>query len=221
MAHQIWGAVFDWDGVVIDSSAYHRESWERFSAESGLPLNDTFFHRGFGMKNEVIIPNLLGWTHDPREIRRIADRKEEWYRLILREKGAQPIPGVVPWLEQLKAAGIPCVIASSTVLPNIDCAVDVLGVRAYFQAIVSAEDVAHGKPDPDVFLKAAAKIGQPPARCMVFEDAHVGIEAAHAAKMKVIAVTTTHPADSLQDADRVVARLDELTVADVAAMLAG
>ena len=219
MSKTNWGAIFDWDGVIIDSADYHRESWERYCAESGRKLNDTFFKKGFGMKNEVIIPELLNWTHDPKEIRQIADRKEEHYREILREKGAEPIPGVLPWLTILRDAKIPCVIASSTVLENITCALDVLGVREFFTDIVSSRDVSRGKPDPEVFLKAAAKTGHPPSRCIVFEDAHVGIEAARAAKIKVIAVTTTHAAPTLADADLVVARLDELTLDAVAKLL--
>ena len=219
IANPPFGAIFDWDGVVIDSADYHRESWERYCAESGRKLNDTFFKRGFGMKNEVIIPELLNWSHDPAEIRKIADRKEEHYRDILREKGAAPIPGVLPWLEKLRHAKIPCVIASSTVLENITVALDVLGVGKYFSAIISSRDVSRGKPDPEVFLKAAAKTGMSPSRCIVFEDAHVGIEAARAAKIKVIAVTTTHPAHTLADADRVVSRLDELEISAVEELL--
>lgn len=219
MKTKTWGAIFDWDGVIIDSADYHRQSWERYCAESGRKLNDTFFKKGFGMKNEVIIPELLNWTHDPKEIRAIADRKEEHYRDILREQGATPLPGVLTWLTALRDAKIPCVIASSTVLENITVALDVLGVREFFGHIVSSRDVSRGKPDPEVFLKAAGKLGLPPAQCMVFEDAHVGIDAARAANIKVIAVTTTHPAHTLSDADLVIARLDELTVSRVAAML--
>lgn len=219
MATFEWGAIFDWDGVIIDSADYHRLSWERYCAESGRKLNDTFFLKGFGMKNEVIIPELLNWTHDPKEIRQIADRKEEHYRDILREKGCVPLPGVLTWLERLQSAGIPRVIASSTVLENITCAIDVLGVGAYFDRIVSSRDVSRGKPDPEVFLKAAGKLGKDPSACVVFEDAHVGIEAAHAAGIKVIAVTTTHPAHTLADADLVIGRLDELTVEAVARLV--
>lgn len=219
MSNKVWGAIFDWDGVIIDSAEYHRQSWERYCAESGRKLNDTFFLKGFGMKNEVIIPELLNWTHDPKEIRVIADRKEEHYRDILREQGCAPLPGVVTWLERLAAAGIPRVIASSTVLENITCAIDVLGVGRFFDLIVSSRDVSRGKPDPEVFLKAAGKLGLAPADCVVFEDAHVGIEAARAAGIKVIAVTTTHSAASLAKADRVIDRLDQLQVQEVANLL--
>jgi beta-phosphoglucomutase family hydrolase len=208
----IWGAVFDWDGVIIDSSRQHEKSWEMLAAEEKRPLPANHFKQSFGMKNEKIIPELLQWATDPIEIKRLSLRKEELYREIVRAGGIGPLPGVIQWLDSLWAGSIPCVIASSTHRENISCTLGVLGLEKYFKAIVSAEDVTHGKPDPEVFLLAARKIGVPPEHCVVFEDAHVGIEAARAARMRVVGVATTHPAESLQDADRVVKRLDELTV---------
>jgi beta-phosphoglucomutase-like phosphatase (HAD superfamily) len=92
----------------------------------------------------------------------------------------------------------------------------VLHLRPFFREIVSAEDVSHGKPDPEVFLKAAEKLGFPPDRSVVFEDAHVGIEAAHRAGMRVIAVATTNRIADLGKADRAVHRLDELEPGELA-----
>ena len=211
------GALFDWDGVVIDSSKQHEESWELLAAEIGKPLPDDHFLRGFGMKNQVIIPRILGWSEDPDEIHRYSLRKEELYREIVRERGIEPLPGVVALLQILQEHGVPCAVASSTHRENIETIFDAIGVREYFAAVVTAEDVAHGKPDPEVFLKSAEKIGRNPRHCVVFEDAHVGIEAARAGGMKVVGVATTHPAETLQDADRVVKRLDELTVNELSA----
>ena len=216
-----WGAIFDWDGVVIDSADRHRESWDVLAAELGRTLTEAFFLKGFGRKNEAIIPELLGWTHEPAEIDRIARRKEVIYRELLREKGAREIPGTRVWLHRLRDAGIPRCIASSTCYENLTCAIELLKLDGLFDGIVSAGDVTRGKPDPEVFLLAGGKLGYPPARCIVFEDAHVGIEAARAARMKVIAVSTTHPADSLSDADLVVPSLDELTPARCEAILSG
>jgi HAD superfamily hydrolase (TIGR01509 family) len=210
---QRWAALFDWDGVIIDSSRHHEESWERLATEERRSLPAGHFQRGFGMKNERIIPELIRWTTDPTEIRRLSLRKEELYRQIIRERGITALPGVQPWLAALHLAGIPSVIGSSTHRENITTTLGVLGFGHYFRAIVSAEDVHHGKPDPEVFLLAAGKAGSPPARCVVFEDAHVGIEAGHRAGMKVVGVATTHPASALTGADRIVHRLDELTVA--------
>lgn len=210
-----WGAIFDWDGVIIDSSRQHEESWDRLALEIKKPLPEGHFKAGFGRKNEFIIPNILHWTDDPAEIRRLSLRKEELYREIVIEKGLEPLPGVRTWLDRLAAAGIPCAIGSSTHRKNIEVSLDVLGFRSFFKDIVSAEDVSHGKPDPEVFLKAAEKLLIEPSRCVVFEDAHVGIEAAHRARMRVIAVATTNPLSELGKADLAVTRLDEIPIGKI------
>jgi len=204
------GALFDWDGVVIDSSAQHEESWEMLAAEIGKPLPADHFVRGFGMKNQVIIPTILRWTEDPDEIHRYSLRKEQLYREIIRERGIQPLPGVTALLELLADHNVPCAVASSTHRENIEVIFDAIGVRRYFQAVVTAEDVSHGKPDPEVFLKSAAHIGRSPGNCVVFEDALVGIEAGRAAGAKVIAVATTNALTALEDADVAVESLERI-----------
>ncbi len=216
---QPWAAIFDWDGVIVDSSRAHNESWERLAKQENRALPPGHFKRSFGMKNERIIPELLRWTTDPAEIKRIAVQKEVLYREIVRESGIEALPGVRTFLERLRDAGIPRIVGSSTPRENIDFVIHLIGLHEFFPEIVAAADVSHGKPDPEVFLKCAQRLGFPPSRSVVFEDAHVGIEAARAAKMKVIGVATTHPAESIRDADRVVHQLDELTVSDVAALL--
>jgi beta-phosphoglucomutase-like phosphatase (HAD superfamily) len=211
-----WGAIFDWDGVIIDSSAHHEESWQRLAAETGYHLPPGHFKRGFGMKNEKIIPDLLQWSSDPAEVRALSLRKEELYREIVREWGITPLAGVVVWLDRLGERDIPCAIGSSTHRLNIETGLTILGFNDRFAAIVTAEDVHAGKPDPEVFLTAATRLCIPPERCVVFEDALVGIEAAHRGKMQVVAVATTNPIDSLKAADIAVHRLDELTVDQLA-----
>ncbi len=210
-----WGAIFDWDGVIIDSSRQHEESWELLAREEDHPLPPDHFKRSFGMKNEQIIPELLGWTREPTEIRRLSLRKEELYRQIVRERGLTPLLGVVEFLGRLRKAGVPAAVGSSTHRLNITTTLIMLGLDEMFQAIVTAEDVTHGKLDPEVFLLAAQRIEVPPGRCVVFEDTQVGIQAARDGGMKVIGVATTHPAAALRDAHRVVSRLDELTMAEL------
>ncbi|MGC3989099.1 MAG: HAD family phosphatase [Chthoniobacteraceae bacterium] len=212
-----WGAIFDWDGVVIDSSKQHEESWERLAAEERLSLPVNHFKRGFGRKNEFIIPEILGWTSEGAEIKRLSLRKEALYRDIVREGGLEPLPGVREWLARLQEAGVPCAVGSSSHRENIDLSLEILGLHDFFTGIVTSEDVNHGKPAPDVFLKAGEKIGRSPQKCVVFEDAFVGIEAARNAGMRVVAVATTNPIESLHMADRAVHRLDELSIADLAA----
>ncbi len=207
-----WAGLFDWDGVIIDSSRQHEKSWHALAAEEKRPLPPGFFLRSFGMKNEKIIPELFHWTHEPAEIRRLSLRKEELYREIILRDHIAPLPGVRELLEQLSVKSVPCVIASSTPRANIDVVIESFGLSRYFKDIVAGEDVTHGKPDPEVFLKAAGKAGFAPSRCVVFEDAHVGIEAGKAAGMKVVGVATTHPAETLDGADLIVNRLTDLTL---------
>ena len=131
------------------------------------------------------------------------------------EKGLVALPGVAEFLQRLKAAGIPSCVGSSTHRANIDTIMGVLGFEGLFRGNVTAEDVSQGKPDPEVFLKAATKTGCSPQHCIVFEDAMAGIEAARAGGMKVVGVSTTHPANELTMTDRVVHRLDELEIDDL------
>jgi beta-phosphoglucomutase family hydrolase len=209
------GAIFDWDGVIINSAAQHETSWERLAKECGKTLPENHFKRGFGMKNEVIIPELLRWTTVPTEIRLLSLRKEAIYREVVREGGITALEGVESWLCVLRDEEIPCVIASSTHRENITTTLDVLGLEPFFSVIVTAEDVKRGKPDPEVFLTAAQRIGVEPRDAVVFEDALVGITAAQAAGMRVVGVTTTETKEKLAHADWVVDRLDELSVAQL------
>ena len=213
------GAIFDWDGVIIDSSSHHEESWERLAKETGFALPEGHFKKGFGMKNEFIIQNLLNWSERPEETLKLSLRKEELYREILFDWGIDPLPGVTEWLAKLKRRGIRCAIGSSTHRLNIETSLEVLGFEDCFSAIVTAEDVTHGKPDPEVFLIAAQRIDHHPSDCVVFEDALVGIEAGHRGGMKVVAVATTNRIEALGAADLAVLSLDQLSVDQVAALV--
>jgi HAD superfamily hydrolase (TIGR01509 family) len=215
------GVIFDWDGVIIDSSAQHKEGWERLAAEENRPLPADHFERSFGMKNERVIPDLFGWTQDPAEIRKLSLRKEALYREIVKERGLSALPGVAPFLRRLQTAQVPFAVGSSTHRLNIDAVLETLGFVGVFTAVVTSEDVSHGKPHPEVFLRGAERIRREPRACVVFEDAFVGIEAARAGGMKVVGVATTHLAKSLQSkVDRVVHRLDELEVDDLLQIIA-
>jgi beta-phosphoglucomutase family hydrolase len=202
--------IFDWDGVVVDSSRHHERSWEIIAGRHGLPLPPDHFKRGFGKKNNIIIPDL-GWANEPGAVNALAREKEEIYRSLVREHGIEPLPGIRDLLANLNAEGIPCAIGSSTERANLDALLDLMDVRRFYSAIVSGEEVEHGKPDPSIFLLAAERLGVAPSDCVVIEDAHVGIEAAHRAGMRVAAVATTHPVGELGRADRVFASTADLT----------
>jgi HAD superfamily hydrolase (TIGR01509 family) len=208
-------AIFDWDGVIIDSSRQHEQSWEVLAREEGRSLPRDHFVQGFGRKNEWIIPNLLHWASDPAQVRRLSLRKEALYRELLVRGGLIVLPGAVAFLDTLAAAAVPCAIGSSTHRENIETCLRLTDLHRYFQAIITSEDVTEGKPHPQVFLLAAGRLGAEPGRCVVFEDAPAGIDAAHRGGMKAVGLTTTHPREHLAQADLVVDRLDTVTLGDL------
>lgn len=207
-----WAVIFDWDGVVIDSSAAHEVSWEQLASEEGRSLPHDHFERGFGLRGDSIIREILGWPADDATLRRLIGRKEELYRAEIRRTGLTLLPGIAAFLEALDDGRIPYGVGSSTPRGNIDCAMEMLGLEGRFRAVVAAGDVTRGKPEPDVFLEAARRLGLPAHRCVVVEDAPAGIEAAHRGGMLAVGLSTTHPAHRLSAADWVVQRLDEIGI---------
>lgn len=219
-----FGVLFDLDGVIIDSHDQHERSWFRLADELGKALTKEQFKESFGMRNESCIPDVFGWAEkgDHEKIQELGDRKEEIYRELLREDPLDPLPGVVALLGSLQDAGIPFCLGSSTSRKNIEVCFSTTGLEKYFgDRYVGAEDVSNGKPAPDVFLEGAEKIGVAPEDCVVIEDAHVGVEAARAGAMKAIAVTTTHPRESLEGigASRIVDSLEELDADAIRAII--
>lgn len=218
------GVVFDLDGVLIDSHDQHERSWFQLAEEVGKPLTKAQFKESFGMRNVMCIPHVFHWTapEDHAAIHALGERKEELYRELLAADGIEPLPGVVALLESLESAGVPVSLGSSTSRKNIEVCFVATGLARFFGPnYTGAEDVSRGKPHPDVFLEAARKIDREPARCLVVEDAHVGIEAALAGGMRALAVTTTHPRESFEKsgACRIVDLLAEIDAAAVRKLL--
>lgn len=216
--NQPWGVLFDWDGVVIDSSSQHERSWELLAAERDLVLPEGHFKAGFGKKNEIIIPSL-GWGDNPVLVRELADRKEELYRELVAAEGVTVLPGARELLQALKSKEIPRAVGSSTPRENLDALFASTGLDLLFDAVVCGSDVTQGKPDPEVFLSGARKLGLPPGRCIVIEDAFAGIEAARRAGMRVVGVATTNPIELLHPCDLAVVSLEEVTPESLAKLL--
>ena len=218
------GLVFDLDGVLIDSHDQHERSWFQLAAEIGKPLTKEQFKESFGMRNVMCIPHVFHWTDpdDHEAIHALGERKEALYRELLATDGIEPLPGVVALLESLAASAIPVSLGSSTSRKNIEVCFATTGLARFFGPhYTGAEDVTRGKPHPEVFLEAARKIAREPANCLVIEDAHVGIEAALAAGMRALAVTTTHPRGSFSEsgAARIVDSLAEVDIEMVRELL--
>ena len=215
-----WGALFDWDGVIIDSKALHEAAWDAVAREFGFAHGPDDFRRHFGSQNRRAISEILRWTEDDGEIERISERKESLYRELLPERFDLLIPGVEVFVAALVRRGVPCAVVSSSPRANIDRVLAnpaTRGLGSSLRAIVSAEDTRRSKPDPEGFAKGAERLGLPAARCVVFEDAPVGISAGRAAGMRVVGLSTTHAASELSQADRVVDRFELGLIEDILA----
>jgi HAD superfamily hydrolase (TIGR01509 family) len=184
------GAVlWDMDGTLLDSEEYHWQSWRDTMAEEGFPLTREQFRSTFGQRNDAILQTWMGAGITLEEVQRIGDTKEESYRRLVRQLGVSPLPGAGEWVKRLNEEGWLQAVASSAPRANVEVVAEVLGLADYFSAIVSAEDVERGKPDPQVFLTAASHLGADPACCIVVEDAAAGVEAARRAGMKNIGLS--------------------------------
>lgn len=212
MANTIRAVIWDLDGVIIDSAEAHRLSWYRLAREEGIPFADEQFWADFGKRNDVIIPSLFAPRQlTPEQVRELADRKESYFRELIREM-AHPLPGSIELMSALHEAGYRQALGSSTPPANIELIKALLGLDRYLDVFVSGEMVARGKPAPDIFLKAAELLQVEPRHCLVIEDAVAGIEAAHAAGMYAIAVTGRRDLPGLRAAELVVHDLTEVSV---------
>jgi len=199
--------LWDMDGTLIDSEELHWISWRETMAKEGIAITHEQFLSSFGQRNDSIIPRWLGAASTAERIDRIENAKEELYRYLIRKNGISPLPGVISWLHRLHEQGWLQAVASSAPRPNVEVVLEALAAAHCFQAIVSADDVRRGKPDPDVYLTAASRVGVSPDRCIVVEDAAAGIEGARRAGMRSIGVS--HNGKHLA-ADVVVQSLDLL-----------
>lgn len=211
------GVIFDMDGVLVDTGWAHRRAWLDLAEKEGLTISEEFFRRTFGMQNDAILPMLRpGISKEQMEL--LADWKEQRYREVMKEDQALA-PGAEDLLGDLKRHGFRLAIGSSAPPENLDLFWNRLGLVHWFDARVTKEEIARSKPAPETFLKAAEKIGLAPACCAVVEDAVPGVQAARAAGMPVVAVTTTRAREDLAHADRIVDSLSELKASDFLALL--
>jgi beta-phosphoglucomutase family hydrolase len=218
LAPRACAVIFDLDGVLVDSSACHYESFRRLGEEEGYTMTPELFRTIFGRRNPELFPIIYGHPLPASELDRLAERKETLFRELMRGQ-VRPLPGVLALVALLQAGGVHLAIGTSTPRENVTLILDELGLTDSFAVIVSAEDVSRGKPDPQVFCLAAERLGIPPARCIVVEDAVAGVQAARRGGMVAVGVTTNHPRAALSEAHRVVESLEELTLTDLMVLL--
>ena len=210
MSDTIQAVIWDLDGVIIDSAEEHRRAWQRMAKEEGVTMTDADFWATFGKRNDDIFAML--WSDIPAErVKALADRKEMYFREFVRETAA-PLPGSIELMRALHEAGFAQALASSTPIENIDLISEILHLKQYLTVMVPGETVPRGKPAPDIFLKAAEGLHMPPEVCVVIEDAVAGVQAAHNAGMRCIAVAGNRDLPGLRAADLMVKDLTEVDV---------
>lgn len=189
--------IFDLDGVIADTAQFHEKAWFSFCKKHSIPISsEQFRNQLFGRSNRGTLRILLGKDLPENEFRQMVDEKESLFR-ELASKNLKPIHGLIDFLKAAKKNKIPMAVASSAPAVNIHFSLEKTNTAGFFLHLVSSDEITRSKPDPEIFLKAAQKLGFRPADCVVFEDSYAGIEAGLSAGMKVIAVATTHPANEL------------------------
>ncbi len=189
------GAIFDLDGTIVDNMPVHMEAFAVFCDRHGLkPLTVDDRKRLDGRRNRDIFPDLFGRALTDEEQRVFAEEKEDLYRELSVGR-LVPVHGLVELLDELDARRIPVAVATSAPPANVSHTLAELDLAPRFACVVRSDQVAHGKPFPDVFLAAAARLGVPPADCVAFEDAPIGIVAAKAAGMHAVAISNSFAAE--------------------------
>ncbi|MEX0681477.1 MAG: HAD family phosphatase [Balneolales bacterium] len=214
-----FGVIFDMDGVLVHSNPAHKKAIKIFCDNHQLNVTDTFLeNRVYGRTNKEWIPELFGDLPD-EEIQRLADDKEALFRRNF-DPVAECIPGLTGFLDVLKANGIKTMVATSAPGENADFILDALNIRSYFDSVLDSSHVDKGKPEPEVYLKAASALQLPPDRCFVIEDSIAGVEAGIRAGAKVIGVTSTHTAREFEKCVKVIDDFTDLSVDDLTEIMA-
>lgn len=200
----IKAVIFDLDGTLLDNNSFHLKSWIMYLEKMGRIISKEEYNAHInGRTNRDVIEYIYGKKMSDEDILKYSLEKEALYREIYRPF-IKPVDGLIEFLEFLENKKIPTAIATSGIQPNIDFMFENVPIKKYFQCVVNSSHIKKGKPDPEIYLKVASIIKAEPENCLVFEDAVVGIKAAKAAGMKVIAITTTQPRHELSEADGII-----------------
>jgi beta-phosphoglucomutase len=183
--------VFDMDGVIVDSDPYHRRAWEIFNKRYGVDTTEEMHRRVYGKRNDEILREYFGPELGDEEVSARSAAKEVLYRELIGERLDDAlVRGLKPFLE--RHAGVRMAVASNAESANLEFVLKGAGILPFFQAMVDGHQVERSKPHPDVYRKAAERLGVNTANCVVFEDSYPGIEAATLAGMRIVGVRTAH-----------------------------
>jgi HAD superfamily hydrolase (TIGR01509 family) len=204
--------IFDLDGTLIDNNAYHIKAFQAFYDKIGKPFTIEEYKQHInGRVNREIFDYVFNTTLSPEQSEAYTNEKEALYRELYTDH-IKPIDGLIGFLEELEKASVPKAIATSGVIPNINFMFEHVPIKNYFHSVIDSTQITVGKPHPEIFLKAAISVNAVPSECIAFEDSVAGIRSAKAAGMKVVALTTTHTAEDMKDADLVIKDYTEISL---------
>jgi HAD superfamily hydrolase (TIGR01509 family) len=214
--------IFDMDGVLVDSNPFHLQKWiELFDARGVAYRRDELPELILGHRNDTAFRHFFGATLGEEEMARLENELEVNFRNSFGPH-AKPMPGLDRLIRELDAARLPMAVASSAMKENVEFVVDALGYRKYFQYLISGDAVRKPKPDPEIYLIAAARLGVQPAECVAFEDSFPGIDAVKAAGMKCIAIASTFPFEAVRAcAGHAIRSFEEIRLDDLGRLFGG
>lgn len=183
--------IFDMDGVIIDSNPAHREAWRVYNLRFGIETTEAMQKRMYGKRNDEIVRDFFGPHLSDEEVFAHGAAKERLYREMMASSVEQAlVPGIRAFLKRLE--GSPLGVATNAEPANAEFILSAAGLRSHFRTVVDGHQVSRPKPDPEIYLLAARRLGAVPANCIVFEDSLLGIGAARGAGMRTVGVRTTH-----------------------------
>jgi len=195
-----FAVIFDMDGVIVDTNPFHKTSLKQFCEKYGYRLSDEeLINKIYGRTNNDWIRNIFGEL-TKEKILELGEEKEEMFRALYKDH-VQALNGLEDFLKKLRAANVPVAIGTSAPRSNVDFILEHTGLEKYFDVILDQSHVENGKPNPEIYQKAAAALGFDPTKCIVFEDSLSGVEAGQRAGCKVVGVTTTHSPEELSHTD--------------------
>ncbi len=201
--------IFDMDGVIVDSEPRHEQAFLDVFRDLGHgDSHGIHFPDYYGRSDQAVWVDFMARHQPVRTLEELTRLKKDRFLQLIRE--TRPIFAGIPELVAKLSASTRLAVASGSSYEVIEVVLGMRGLKAHFPVVVSSQDVPRGKPAPDVFLRAAERLGVSPERCVVIEDAAAGVAAARAAGMRVIGITNSLPADKLADAHAVVSGYAEI-----------
>jgi beta-phosphoglucomutase len=213
--------IFDMDGVIVDNGNYHKRAWLEFCKQHKISFSEeNFINVFFGRTNEQVLPDLFGRKLSRKEIEEFGNEKEAVYRKIYQPELKAAL-GFISFLTELKENEIPVGVATSAPPENVKFVLQGLKIEDSIDVVVDDSMVSHGKPNPEIYLKAAKLLKRDPSNCVVFEDSRSGTRSAWDAGTKVVALTTTLPAEQHEFAHHIIDDFSEVTLRFVHSLVDG